>query len=79
MEGYRGRIWKNIYPELQRYMEREHYSYDRLQLDLYINEEQARNKLRGRTQFTRLEQERMAEITGIPRKWLFRREEEVSA
>lgn len=72
----RGRPWKNIYPTLKWWMERENRGPDWLGLVLYLNQMQIRNRLNGRTEFARLEQERLAELTGIPRKLLFRKEGE---
>ena len=70
-----GRPWKNIYPTLKWWMEREGRDPEWLGLVLYLNTMQVRNRLCGRTEFARLEQERLAELTGIPRKMLFRKEE----
>ena len=70
-----GRPWKNIYPTLRRWMETNNRDPEWLGLVLCLNKVQTRNRLSGRTEFTRLEQEKVAEEAGIPKKWLFRKEE----
>ena len=70
-----GRPWKNIYPTLKWWMEKENRDPEWLGLVLCLNKMHLRNRLSGRTEFTRLEQERMAQETGVPKKMLFRKEE----
>lgn len=70
------RPYKNVYPELEKWMLSSGVRPEELAQKLYITPLAMSNRLRGTTDFAPLEKEKLVKITGIPEEMLLCRKEE---
>jgi len=70
------RPYKNVYPELEHWMQKTRTRPDEMATMLYITPLAMANRLRGTTDFGPLEVEKLVKITGIPEAMLLYRKED---
>ena len=70
------RPYKNVYPELEHWMQKTRTRPEELAQKLYITPLAMANRLRGTTDFGPLEVEKLVKITGIPEAMLLYRKED---